>query len=87
MMRSMEVPTTTKNSELDSSQIALQWEFEALRDVQGILELGPGLISEMEDHLYKDATTSWTHCHSASAFLFTTRQAPTEKDEINEEWA
>ena len=36
MMRSMEVPTTTKNSELDSSQLALQWEFETMRDVRGI---------------------------------------------------
>ena len=85
MMRSMEVPTTTKNSELDSSQIALQWGFETLRDVQGILELNHGLISEIEDHVYNDATTPWNYCHSASALLFVTSQSPPEKDEINEE--
>ena len=84
-MRSMEIPTTTKNSELDSSQIALQREFETLCDVQGILEVSPELISEMEHHFYKDATTSWTHCHNAPAFLFMTRQAPTEQDEINDD--
>jgi hypothetical protein len=86
MLRSMEVPTSTKNSELDSSQLALQWEFETLRDVQGILPLSHGLMAEIEDHVNKDATTSWTHCHNAPAFLFVIKQSPPDKNEVNEEW-
>ena len=86
MLRSLEVPTSTKNSELDSSQLALQWEFEKLRDVQGILPLSHGLMAEIEDHVNKDGTTSWTHCHNAPAFSFVIRQSPPDKDEVNEEW-
>jgi hypothetical protein len=45
-------------------------EYEALRDVQGILPISPGLLDELEEHLIKDPTTSWTHCHSAAGFLY-----------------
>ena len=70
MLRCLEVPLSTKDSELDSSQFAIQLEYEALRDVQGVLPISPGLLDEMEEHLCKDPTTPWTHCHHAPSFLY-----------------
>ncbi len=87
MLRCLEVPLSTKDSELDSSQFAIHLEYEALRDVQGVLPISPGLLDEMEEHLCKDPATPWTHCHHAPSFSYLMKKLLPDKIGFEYFWA